>query len=144
QKITTANTAEDFGLNFYGDQVVFASTRSEHQPKYKWNEKPYLDLFVADVNESGNLENITPFSDEINTPTHEASAIFTKDLKTMYFCRTNHEQVKVGDEEYASVKLYKAELIDGKWTNITELPFNSNTYSIQNPALNTTEDKLFF
>src|SRR5690606_36590000 len=131
-------------MSFYGDKVVFASSRSEHQPKYKWNEKPYLDLFVADINESGNLENITPFSEEINTTTHEASAIFTKDLKTMYFCRTGDMQVKVGGEEFASVKLFKAEFIDGKWTNVTELPFSSDQYSIQNPALNTTEDKLFF
>jgi len=144
KRLTISNSSEDFGMSFYGDKVVFASTRSEHQPKYKWNEKPYLDLFMADINEAGNLENIVPFPDEINTATHEASAIFTKDLKTMYFCRTGDVQVKVGGEEFASVKLYKAEFVDEKWTNVTELPFNSDQYSIQNPALNAKEDKLFF
>lgn len=134
----------DFGLSFFGDKVVFASTRNQANPIYTWNSKPYLDLYTAEINTEGFLENIIPFSDEINTDTHESSAVFTKDGKTMYFNRTSDNRVKVGDEEFASVRLFRAELVDEKWTNITELPFSSDSYSVQHPALNANETKLYF
>lgn len=144
KNISKEGQSGDFGLSFYGDKVVFASTRNQANPVYTWNSKPYLDLYVADINKEGFLENTMPFSDQINTTSHESSAVFTKDGKTMYFNRTNDKRVKVGDQEFASVKLYRAELIDEQWTNITELPFSSDSYSVQNPALNAGETKLYF
>lgn len=136
--------SDDFGPSFFGDKIVFASTRNQANPIYNWNSKPYLDLYIASIDKEGFLENPIPFSDEINTDTHESSAVFTKDGKTMYFNRTSDNRMKVGDEEFASVKLFRAELVDEKWTNVTELPFSSDSYSVQNPALNGDETKLFF
>ena len=142
--MTRSTTTGDFGIGFYGEKVVFASIRNNENPIYKWNDKPYLDLYEATVSKDGILENIKPFSKAINTKTHESSAIFTKDGKTMYFNRTNDEQVQVGEEKFASVKLFKAELVENEWANITELPFSSDQFSTEHPTLSVDEKKLYF
>jgi len=144
QSMTKDPQMGDFGLSFWNDRVVFAGIRNTNGPVYGWNQKPYLDLFVGDVSDEGLLVNVEPFSEEINTDTHEAFAVFTKDGKTMYFNRTSDKRVVVEGEEFATVKLFKAEYVDDKWTNVVELPFCSDYYSIQSPALNNEETKLYF
>ncbi|TRZ41999.1 OmpA family protein [Robertkochia solimangrovi] len=144
KRMTSSTSTGDFGIAFYGDKVVFASLRNSDGKMYEWNDRPYLDLFQATVSEDGELENVEPFSENINTETHESNPTFTADGKTMYFSRTNEKRVKIGDEKVANVKIYKAELLDSVWTNITELPFNNDYYSAVHPALNKENDKLYF
>src|SRR5690606_22007789 len=43
-----------------------------------------------------------------------------------------------------NLKIYKATLIDGKWDNIVELPFNSDEYNVAHPALSPDEKTLYF
>lgn len=143
-QMTKSSVTGDFGISFFGEKVVFASLRNAQSPLYKWNEKPYLDLYEATVSKDGILENIKPFSEQINTKTHESNAVFTKDGKTMYFSRTNDKQVQVGEEKFASVKLYRAEWVNNEWTNIYELPFSSDQFSTQHPALSPDEKILYF
>ena len=142
--MTKNKTNGDFGISFFGDKVVFASTRNFESPVYKWNDKPYLDLYTATVSSKGQLEDVTPFSDIINTKKHESSATFSSDGKIMYFNRTGDKQVEVGLEKFATVKIYKAEFVDGKWTNVTMTPFSSDQYSVEHPSLSKDGKKLFF
>lgn len=134
----------DFGLSFYGSKVAFASSRNQGKRIFSWNEKPYLDLYSGNISQEGQLSNIEPFPQTINSDTHESSATFSADGKTMYFNRTNSKQVKTGDEKFASVKLFKAELIDGNWANVKELSFSSDSYSTQHPMLSNDGKKLYF
>jgi peptidoglycan-associated lipoprotein len=134
----------DFGISFYGDKVVFASVRNTKNPGYSWNDKPYLDLYSAGVNDKGLLTNIQPFPESINTKTHESSATFSSDGKYMYFNRTNSKRVEVGDEKFASVKIFKAEFKDGKWTDVVVVPFSSDNYSTEHPVLSKDGKKLYF
>jgi len=144
RQMSRSNSTGDFGISFFGEKVVFASLRNTESPLYKWNDRPYLDLYEATVSKDGILENIKPFSEIINTKTHESSAAFTKEGKTMYFNRTNDKQVQVGEEKFASVKLFKAEFENNEWTNVTELPFSSDQFSTQHPVLSPDEKKLYF
>jgi len=144
KEVNTGSNVGDFGVSYFGENIVFTSLRNIENPEYGWNKKPYLDLFQAFVSDDKNLENIVPFSDNINTETHESNATFTSDLKTMYFSRTGDKQVQIGEEKYAAVKIFRAELIDSIWTNITELPFSNDLYSTQHPVLNKDNTKLYF
>ncbi|MFI1744449.1 OmpA family protein [Thalassobellus sediminis] len=145
KQIVNENSSSDFGLSFYGDnKVAFASGRNTENPSYSWNELPYLDLYSATLTNDNKLENIQPFSEAINTNSHESSAVFTKDGKTMYFNRTNTTRKKTDEERIAHIKIYKAELVDGVWTNVTALPFTSNNYSTEHPALSKDGKTLYF
>lgn len=143
--IENKNSSNDFGLTFYGeDKVAFASARNTDNPAFAWNDLPYLDLYSATITKDGSLENIMPFSAAINTSSHESSAVFSKDGNTMYFNRTNATQTKTETDKVAHIKIFKAELVDGVWTNVRALPFTSNVYSTEHPALSKDGKTLYF
>ena len=135
----------DFGISFYGDdKVTFASTRNAERPLYLWNKKPTLDLYTATTDDEGQLTDILIFPGDINTDSHESSASFSKDGMTMYFDRTNEKRVKVGDDKIAHISLYRAKMVDSKWSNIEALPFSSDSYSVEHPSLSADGSKLYF
>ncbi|TXG37472.1 OmpA family protein [Seonamhaeicola maritimus] len=143
--LDNVNSSNDFGLSFYdNNKVAFASARNNENPTYSWNNLPYLDLYSATLTTDGKLENITSFSDEVNSNSHESNATFSKDGKTMYFNRTNSSRVKVDGERIAHIKIFKAEFIDGEWANVKELPFNSKSYSTEHPSLSKDGKILYF
>lgn len=144
QPMAKATNNGDFGMSFYGEKVAFASLRNAESKAYGWNEKPYLDLFSADVDDKELLTKIEPFPKEINTKTHESNATFSADGKIMFFNRTNDKQVKVGEEKFASVKIFRAEWKEGKWENVTAVPFSSDNYSTDHPVLTRDGKKLYF
>ncbi|MBV1888148.1 MAG: OmpA family protein [Urechidicola sp.] len=135
----------DFGVSHNGNIVVFASSRGDGNT-YDWNNQAYLDLYQGIANEEGDVSNISSFGEEINTKMHESNAVFTKDGTTMYFTRNSFISGKKqqDDNKITNLKIYKAELIDNKWSSITELPFNSNSYSVAHPALSEDEKQLYF
>lgn len=137
----------NFGVGIYGDKIVFSSTKNLKNPNYKWNSKPYLDLYEGKVT-FGNeitLDSIEPFNKTINTSKqHESNAVFTKDGKTMYFSRNHRNRIDLDSTKIAVVSLFKAELVNDKWTNVEPLPFSSDTYSTMHPALNSDETRLYF
>lgn len=144
-QIMTKNTSNgDFGMSFFGDKVTFASTRNTKNPDFAWNDKPYLDLYKGSVSDAGLLSNVEPFSEDINTKTHESSAVFSADTKTMYFNRTAEKREQVGTEKFATVKIMKASWIDGKWQDVVELPFCSASYSTLHPFLTKDGKRLYF
>ena len=145
EQIVNEGSSSDFGVSFYGDnKVAFASARNTENPSYSWNELPYLDLYSATLKDGNTLVDVQPFSDAINTESHESNAVFTKDGNTMYFNRTNTTRKKTDEDRIAHIKIYKAELVDGVWTNVTALPFTSNSYSTEHPALSKDEKTLYF
>jgi outer membrane protein OmpA-like peptidoglycan-associated protein len=131
-------------MNFFGDLVVFSSTRANTSKTYKWNDKPYLDLFKAELTDDGKLINIEPLDGVINSKTHESNAVVSKDGKTLYFSRTNDKRYEVNDLKVATVKIYKSVLTDEGWSDPEELPFCSNEYSTQHPALDEKDNRLYF
>jgi len=140
----------DYGSSFFGKKIVFTSSRSEgntHTSIHEWTKQNFTDLFVASIDSEGKLGGVENFSKEINTKYNESSPIFTKDGKTMYFTRNNFnngKKRKSNDKVSILEKIYKAELVDGKWTNITELPFCSDNYSTAHPALSPDEKTMYF
>lgn len=146
QQVMQNAASSDFGITFMGDKVVFASTRNQDRPIYAWNKKPYLDLYTANISDDGKLSEISLFDGAINTDTHESSAAFSEDGNTMYFDRTNSRRVKVDWAEVpvATIRIYKAEKVNGEWTNIEALPFTSDQYSTEHPTLSKDGSTLYF
>ncbi|MBL0738371.1 OmpA family protein [Flavobacterium sp. GN10] len=141
----------DYGSFVYNNKIYFASARDTGnfiKRKHKWTGEYFTNIYDADLDPAtGGTSKVNKFKSAINTKFHEASPVFTKDGKTVYFTRNNFIDGKKGKDEskVTLIKLYKAELgKDNKWTNITELPFNSNNYSTAHPALSPDEKTLYF
>jgi outer membrane protein OmpA-like peptidoglycan-associated protein/tetratricopeptide (TPR) repeat protein len=86
------------------------------------------------------------FSKTLNSKYHEGSAVFTTDGNRIIFTRNNYSknQYRTSESGINKLKLYTAEQINGNWTNLEELPFNSDEYSTGHPALNPDNTLLYF
>lgn len=149
-KTTEVNTkAYEYGPYKYGDKVLFSTSRDSTgyaKIKTKWTGLPFTNLYAADLSEDGSLVKPKRFSNKLNSKFHEDTPVFTKDLKTVYFTRNNFNDGIVGKsaEKLILIKLYKATLEGEEWTNVKELPFNSDDFSTAHPALSPDEKTLYF
>ncbi|CAI2767927.1 OmpA family protein [Flavobacterium collinsii] len=139
----------DYGSSFLDNKLVFASARDTGgvaKVKFKWTNKSFTNLYSAELNADGSVGIPKRFENKINSKFNESTPVFTKDGLTMYFTRNNFLNGTKGtdDKKVTLLKLYKATYIEGKWTNIVELPFNSDQYSVAHPTLSIDEKKLYF
>jgi len=146
--INTPNS--EFGAVKYKENLVFAGVKLKpglFDKKYKWDNETYLNLVEIPLTNINSADSIVQyFAKELKTGMHESNAVFTKDGKTMYFTRNNSKggKKKKDDKKISNLQIFKAELVEGKWTNIIALPFNSPNYSVEHPALSTDEKVLYF
>lgn len=140
----------DFSPMFHNtSELVFASARDTSfltTRRYKWNNQPFLDLYVArKKNDDGELFGAKKFSRNINTKYHEASVAFAPDQKTIYFTRNNFgKRLKRGKEGIIHLKIYRSKWVDGEWTEAEELPLNSENYSTGHPTITPDGKKMYF
>lgn len=146
--LNTVNS--EFGAVKQVQNLVFSGVKKKaglFDKTYKWNNELYLDLLTIRIENRNSSDSIVNyFSDELNTSLHEANAVFTKDGKTVYFTRNNYKKGKrvKNTNKISNLQIFKAELINNKWTSIVSLPFNSDDYSTEHPALSNDEKTLYF
>jgi outer membrane protein OmpA-like peptidoglycan-associated protein len=128
----------DFGVSYFGPyRALFVSSR----------KNTLLDLYIGDIEENGNIINVVNFSKNLNTKLHEGRAVFTKNLKTVYFTGSDQLNNKAKKSRSGAVlnKIYRAEVGEnGKWLNVQPMPFNRVNYQTGHPVLNDAEDKMYF
>ncbi|PHS52413.1 MAG: hypothetical protein COB01_07830 [Lutibacter sp.] len=146
------NTAlSNFGTTFYGeDKLVFASPAKRNyiiSNLWKGNNKPFLELYVGTITGDGEIKDVEKLSNIINTRFHEADVTFSNDKKTVYFTRSNFFEGKYRKDTLGinRLKIFKATLgVDGKWSKITNMPFNNDNYSVGHPTLSKDQKTLYF
>ncbi|NOQ91403.1 MAG: hypothetical protein GQ552_01645, partial [Flavobacteriaceae bacterium] len=119
----------DFGTTFYGkDKIVFSSARQTgaSNKKRDANDRLYLDLYIGNVGDNGEIIKVKPFSSSVNSKYHDAMVAFSPDLKHVYFTSNNYLDGKLKSN---GLKIFKATIsTNGQWKNIVTLPFNSDEY----------------
>ncbi len=158
-KATTAAQVKNAGINsvysdfspaFFGEKsVVFSFTKSTTGTmvsKHNWANESYSNLYVVDFKKDSVVNKPKRLNAKINKFYNESSAVFTKDGKTMYFTRNNQLKSRAKTDTLNNVllKIYKATHDGSKWTNVVELPFNSDNFSCAHPALSPDEKQLYF
>ena len=139
----------DYGSVVVDNKLIFTSARDTGgvgQRKHAWTGEHFTNLYAAGVNGELIPSNPVRYDANINSKFHEATPVFTKDGNTMYFTRNNYLDGKKGKDanKVTLLKIYKATLVNNRWTNVTELPFNSNNFSTAHPALSPDEQTLYF
>lgn len=133
----------DYSTFAWKNNIYFASARdtgSFSKRKHKWTGEYFTNLYIFDSLKAKKIKAA------LNSKFHESSPTLTKDGKTIYFTRNNYIKGRKGKDEnkITGTKIYRATLINEKWTNIMELPFNSNKYSTAHPALSPDEKTIYF
>jgi outer membrane protein OmpA-like peptidoglycan-associated protein/tetratricopeptide (TPR) repeat protein len=135
----------DFGTTYYKDKVVFASTRQPLKMikrEWNWNELPFLDIYIGEVDSSLHFTSFEKFHKNINKKFHEGPASFSADGKFMAFTRNNYEGKS--KEGIIKLKLFTAEYKNDEWQKPVPLHFNSSEYSVGHASLTPNADTMYF
>lgn len=129
------------GAVFAADKEVFSGRKTS-----AWTGNSYLDLYTMQKDSAGNWLAPELLQGDVNGRLHEGPATFTADGTTVYFTRSNYFKRKmvVNEAHENNLKIFKATLVDGKWKNLEEFPYNSDNYSVGHPTLSEDGNKLFF
>ena len=149
KEVHIPDVATSFGGTKYGDGIVFSADKVTKNPTKKsgWTGRSYYDLYYSKKGNDGNWESPQILKGEINGEYHEGAATFNKAGDVLYFTRSNyftkHKLAKNSKDE-SNLKIFRAEFVNGKWTHLEELPFNSDDYSCGHPTLSADDKTLYF
>ncbi|MGP1992728.1 OmpA family protein [Zobellia laminariae] len=138
----------EFAPSFYKEGLIFSSDRDTGnfaRYRHTWNSKDFLDLYKVNA-DSASQGFVIKFGDHVNTRLHESTSTVSKDGNILYFTRNNFKEGKYVKDETGVIrlKIFKAKMVEGVWSEIEELPFNSNDYSVAHPTLSSDEKALYF
>ncbi|PCE62672.1 OmpA family protein [Sediminicola luteus] len=147
QVITTGiNThAADFGGFYKNGIFYFTSSRKRElgsQAKDPWTDQPTTDIYQVPFNtETGVFDQVAKLPMDTNVKLHESSFVTDSTGTVAYFTQSATSKNK---KNTYVLKIFRAHLKEGVWTDFEELPFNSNNYSSAHPALSPDGRKLYF
>jgi outer membrane protein OmpA-like peptidoglycan-associated protein len=138
----------DFGAILKDNTIYFTSARNSKSKIYSWTKEPFLDIYIANLNEDGTISNILQLK-ELNSKYHDGSVSISQDGSTMYFTSDSFRENSFEKDKASKLKLgknniFSAKFINGKWDEITSLPFNSKDYSSGNPSISKDGKTLYF
>ncbi len=136
----------DFSPSYYQNGLVFVSSRKKGGRMDDKIGETFFELFYAEFDGNGMPIAAEEFSLEANTQLHEGQATFSPDGQMMIFTSNNQTNGAAGADAngVTRLKIYSAKKGRFDWTDVTELPFNSDEYSIMHPSLSPDGTKLFF
>lgn len=135
----------DFGATRVGDKIYFSSARNTARKTYSRSQEPFLDIYEASY-VNGMVTNVQSVSGDVNTKYHEGIVTITPDGNRMYFDRNDfyNGKYKKDEDGINQLNIYYAELVDGRWRDIQQVPFNNTQYSVGHPALSPDGKTLYF
>jgi len=139
----------DYGGYIHEDQFYYTSAKDTGnlaKKRHSWTGDAFTNLYLANVEEVETEEKSSLIKGKVSSVLNESTAVLTKDGKTMYFTRNNilNGKRRFDDKKATKLKIFKAEQVNGSWSNITELPFNSDQFNTAHPALSPDEKILYF
>lgn len=139
----------ELGATFYRNQIVFSSTHAGNGMtvrKYKWNELPYLDLFVGDRAPNGDIIHVKPFAPKLRTNYHDGPVSFDPRADKVYITRNNvgKSGLKKDDDGVVNLKILFGGKENDRWEYRGEFPFNSESYSTGHPTIDASGKVLYF
>lgn len=141
----------DFGVypGIGSDMVYFVSSKKEHsliRNIWTWNNDRFLELHVAEIDSLNQVSRERVLSSRINTRFHEGPISFHPSGNWVVYTRNN---IKRGSERkddtgIQNLKLYIADVRNGKWINEREFPFNDRQHSVGHPSFTSDGKWLYF
>lgn len=151
EKTTINTTHSDFGPSIVMDELWHSAYTDEEIAKLKQDKKKgiYYNLYATQMNAKGDLEGKRELKlDDIGEGYHVSTASYCKATGELFVTLSNYENPDIRNRVFqkANIPLKIIILKDkgGKWTKISELPFNNPKYSVGHPTISESGDTLFF
>ncbi len=141
------NTAyQDFSAVYYGkDAVVFTSSRGKKLISHRnWNgnRQPYLDLYIADLDDNNKLSNPRKFIPTVNKKYHDGPATFNEKGDYMVVTRNVYDQKNLEDNK---LMLYDSNYDGTYWSDPKSIEtLNSLDYSTGQASLSPDGQVMYF
>lgn len=141
----------DFGSYVHNKQLYFTSARdtgSFSKKIHTWTGEAFTSLYEYKLPNDTIAKKSKPkkLKGDVKSKFNESTAVVTADGQTIYFTRNNMLGNTRGfdADKNTKLKIYRAELKNGKWNNVQELPFNSNDFNTAHPTLSKDGNILYF
>ena len=142
----------DFGPAFFGDYIVYSSSRTDLKRSTKKNrgkgfsESPNNQLYITSMDNKGFLRVPTLMQSDLANNYNEGPVAFSNDGMWVVFTRNIFENgIRQVPEAGGTLAMYLAEVdANGVWKNIKALPFNRAGYSAGYPSFSDDGKLLYF
>lgn len=147
--LNISTSASDFGVSFFKEgKVVVTNSKRDLLPLKRvhgWTGGHYYNLYLGSQYENGDISELEQINGDNKTKYHETSISYDSINDKVYFTRNNfNEGVAYDSNKEVRIKIYQAQLDGEEFTNIVELPFNSNDYSCAHPSISGDGKRLYF
>ena len=147
QNINTNSKYSDYSSSIKGDTLLFASARPRAVGNqiYARTGQPFTNLYYAVKQSDGSYSKAELYSKNAFSIFHEASPVFTRDGKTMYYTQNELKQTNQKKVVNGRYKIYKSVYQNGKWNNLgVQDIFAKDSARVAHPALSPDGKTLYF
>jgi Carboxypeptidase regulatory-like domain/SPOR domain/Tetratricopeptide repeat/WD40-like Beta Propeller Repeat len=144
-------SASDFGPAFYGDNVVYASARTDfkrndNKENANWTGDAKNQMFITSPDENGYLKKPVFLRNDYKNDYNEGPVSYSGDGKWVAYTKNNFvngtRQIPSSGME---LSIYIAEVVaGGDWRDPKPFPFNGSGYSSGCTYLNEDGTKMYF
>lgn len=138
---------DEFSPVYYNGGIVFCSTfRDNSLIGYKDEHNRLYKIVYVGRKDSMGWKVPKLLSKELTTDFNDGPATFNAKGNIIYYCRNNSIVNYLRNINDTSNKLgiYRAELLNGIWTNINPFKYNNPLYSFCTPSLDPNGKRIYF
>ena len=99
-EIPTNSAQLDFAPSFFGDNLLFTSSRSQDSKDiYFPTGESYLDIFMAKIQADGSLTNVAPYNVIEESRFHQATPFYSASLNKLFYIRSNEKNGRLSFDD---------------------------------------------
>ena len=143
--------ASDFGITFYGDQVVYSSAREDIKRRtdaadQSWEGSTKNQLFITSIDANGFLGKPVFLQSDISNKGNIGPVSYSGNGKWVAYTKNNFVNgIRQIPSSGMELSIYVAEVTgSGDWSNAKPFPFNGSGYSSGFPHLSQDGRILYF
>ncbi|MCC7534077.1 MAG: PD40 domain-containing protein [Bacteroidia bacterium] len=141
-------SGQSLGYTLFDNGIIYAQAKDTNYSEYT----TLFDLRFAKQIDSVTFKQEQEYVGLITFPFNEGSPAISADGQVLYFSATTALLKKgkpvvakeISNDGVSNLKIYSAELVNGEFTNITEMPFNHKDYSNITPFISEDGNTLYF
>jgi outer membrane protein OmpA-like peptidoglycan-associated protein len=134
----------EFSAIYYGSKILYASDKekvSVIKRIYNWNQRPFLDIYVADI-EGEKFNNSKVLDKKINNKFHEGPAAYAPGAQIVAYTQNNYTQKS--QDGTVNFEIYFKAFKNNQWQKAEPFKLNSNEYSVGQPWLSNDGNTMYF
>ncbi|WP_435624700.1 OmpA family protein [Flagellimonas sp.] len=140
--VTGNSPQSDFSPTFFEDDMLFSSGRKQDKKRRNSSgEEGFLNIYKADILGTGQIENVSVFTEIPASNYHKATPYYSKNLKTVFYVASNTDDGELVFNENGKNALSIAKLSLG---SAPQLLFRDLSTSFYYPFYDEKTGRLYF